>query len=155
MIHEAQGKKDLAREQYERVLKGDARAGVAANNLAWIYAEEGRLDDAVRLAEVAAEVLRDRPEPQDTLGWAYYRKGRPVHALAAFERAIERAPDNPIYHYHLGLAHLKAGNTDKGRAELRRALELKPDFSGAAEARQALAEAAAAKQPGEKAEARR
>jgi tetratricopeptide (TPR) repeat protein len=143
MILEAQGKRDEAQAQYEQVLAGSPRSGVAANNLAWMYAEGGRYDEAVRLASVAAEVLRDRPEPQDTLGWAYYRQGLAVHALPAFERAIERAPDNPVYHYHLGLAHLKAGNEERGRAALRRALDIRSDFPGADDARRALAEARA------------
>ena len=138
MIHEALGDREAARAGYERVLEANGRAGVAANNLAWMYAEDGRFDDAVRLATEAGEVMRDRPEPLDTLGWAYYRKGLPVHAMSAFERAIERAPDNPLYHYHLGLAHLKAGNEAQGQSALRRALDLNANFAGAEEARKLL-----------------
>jgi tetratricopeptide (TPR) repeat protein len=126
-------------------MEKNPRAGVAANNLAWLYAEDGRLDEAVRLAGVAGEVLRDRPEPQDTLGWAYYRKGLPVLALTAFEQALELAPDNPVYHYHLGLAHMRVGDEERGRASLRRALALKSDFAYAAEARSALAAADSAR----------
>ena len=55
MIQEARGDHDGARAQYERVLALDPHAGVAANNLAWIYAESGRLDEALKLATIAQE----------------------------------------------------------------------------------------------------
>jgi tetratricopeptide (TPR) repeat protein len=139
MIEESRANRDAARKNYERALQADARAGVAANNLAWIYADEGKLDEALKLATVAQEELRQRPEADDTLGWIYYRKALWGHAVPAFERAISRAPDNPIYHYHLGLAQLKAGNERAGRASLERALSLKADFNGADDARKLLA----------------
>src|SRR5262245_46993348 len=139
MIQEARGDRDSARQQYERVLALDPHAGVAANNLAWMYAEAGRLDDALKLATVAQDQLK-RPEAEDTLGWVYYRKGLWQHAIASFERAISKAPSNPVYQYHVGLAHLKEGNESQGRAALKRALALKSDFNGAEDARKALDE---------------
>jgi putative PEP-CTERM system TPR-repeat lipoprotein len=139
MIQEARGDRDAARQQYEHVLALDPHAGVAANNLAWMYAEAGRLDDALKLATVAQDQLK-RPEAEDTLGWVYYRKGLWQHAIASFERAIAKAPANPVYQYHLGLAHLKEGNDSQGRAALKRALALKSDFNGAEDARKALEE---------------
>jgi tetratricopeptide (TPR) repeat protein len=137
MIQEARGDREAARQQYEKVMAIDPHAGVAANNLAWMYAEAGRLDEALKLATVATEQLK-RPEAEDTLGWVYYRKGLAQHAIAAFERAVAKAPDNPVYQYHLGLAQLKDGNDTQGRAALKRALAMKSDFNGADEARKAL-----------------
>jgi tetratricopeptide (TPR) repeat protein len=139
MIQEARGNRDDARTQYERVLAMDPHAAVAANNLAWIYAEAGRLDEALKFAAVAQERLK-RPESDDTLGWVYYKKGLLQHAITFFERAATKAPRNPVYQYHLGLAHLKEGNEVEGRAALKRALAIKADFNGADEARKALAE---------------
>jgi tetratricopeptide (TPR) repeat protein len=139
MIHEARGNRDAAKQQYERALAADANAGVAANNLAWMYAEDGRLDEALKLATIAQAQLK-RPEAEDTLGWVYYRKGLVQHAISAFERAASKAPNNPTYQYHLGLAELKQGNDAQGRAALKRALAIKPDFHGADDARKALAE---------------
>jgi len=116
-----------------------ANAGVAANNLAWIYAEDGRLEEALKLATVAQAQLK-RPEAEDTLGWVYYRKGLVQHAIGAFERAANKSPNNPVYQYHLGLAQMKQGNDAQGRASLKRALALKSDFNGADDARKALDE---------------
>ena len=142
MISETRGNRDAAIADYERVLADNPRAGVAANNLAWIRAEEGRLDDAIRLAGVAVEVMKNRPEPHDTLGWAYYKQGQPGRAISSFERALTIAPENATYHYHLGLAYLKAGDVRRGRAALARALTLKPDAQITADARRVMADTA-------------
>jgi putative PEP-CTERM system TPR-repeat lipoprotein len=140
ILHEARGDRPRARQAYEAIVAGDARAGIAANNLAWIYAEEGRLDDALRLARIAQEQLTRRPEGEDTLGWVQLRRGVPADAIAAFTRAVGRAPNNPVYHYHLGLAYLKIGDKARGREELQRALTLNPEFKGAVDARQQLSQ---------------
>ena len=139
MLYEARGDRPRARQTYEAIVAADSRAGIAANNLAWIYAEEGKLDDALRLARIAQQELRRRPEGEDTLGWVYLQKGQASDAIAAFSRAIERAPNNALYHYHLGLAYLRGGDTERGRAELKRALTISPDFNGADDARRRLA----------------
>jgi tetratricopeptide (TPR) repeat protein len=141
MLHEARKDRLAARTAYEQALAADPHAGVAANNLAWIYASDGRLDEALRLATTAQASLRRRPEAEDTLGWIYLQKGLTSQAIAALERARDRAPKNPIYHYHLGLAQMKAGDPDRARTAFARALELKPDFADAADARTQLAAA--------------
>ena len=140
MLYEAGGDRPAAKKTYEAIVAGDARAGIASNNLAWIYAEEGRLDDALRLARVAQEQLKRRPEGEDTLGWIQLRKGMTADAIAAFTRAVDRAPSNPVYHYHLGLAYQKIGDGMRARGEFERALKLNPEFKGADDARKLLSQ---------------
>ena len=41
IILQVQGKVDAARERFEQVLRIDPEAAVAANNLAWMYVEQG------------------------------------------------------------------------------------------------------------------
>ena len=139
MIKQQKGDRDGARAQYEHVLQIDARAGVAANNLAWMNAEDGRLDEAVRLATVAADVLKDRAEAQDTLGWVYLRKDLPVHAVPALARAVELAPSNALYHHHLGQAYAKSGDAPRARGELQRAIALGLRDQDAEQAKEVLA----------------
>jgi Flp pilus assembly protein TadD len=69
LLEAATGNRDAARDSYKRALDADAQAWTAANNLAWIYADEGKLDDAARLASAAEQGLPQVPEPKDTLGW--------------------------------------------------------------------------------------
>jgi tetratricopeptide (TPR) repeat protein len=93
-----------ARAQYESVLARAPRAAVAANNLAWMLAEDGRYDEALRWAKVATDELRNRAEPHDTLGWIYLKMSQPVEARAAFQRALDLAPQSHVYQEHLNAA---------------------------------------------------
>jgi tetratricopeptide (TPR) repeat protein len=125
MLSHSTAEIDDAKKRYREILEMDRNAAIAANNLAWILAEEGKdLDEALRLAESAATAAPDRPEIHDTLGWIYYRKELPTLAIAPFEKSVSQAPDNPIYHYHLGLAHAKSGNIDRAREALNTTLKL-------------------------------
>ena len=81
MLHELQNNKEEAKRWYEKALVADASAPVAANNLAWLTAEQGgNLDVAMQLAQTAKARLPDSPQVDDTLGWVYYKKG--LHTLA-------------------------------------------------------------------------
>ena len=108
MILQAQGHKEDARKRYEEILAANPRAAVAANNLAWMYLEDTRLDDALRYALVAKEELRRTPEVNDTLGWIYYQRNQPKDAIAPLTEAVEARPDNALYKEHLQMARQKA-----------------------------------------------
>ena len=128
-----------ARRRYQRVLAIDARSPVAANNLAWLYAESGgNLDVAVDLALTARAALPDQPAVNDTLGWVYYKKDRAEQAIAPLRESVAKDPRNPVYQYHLGLAYAKAGEKPKAREALEQALKLDKDFDGADDARRVL-----------------
>jgi Tfp pilus assembly protein PilF len=137
----AETKRDYsdAKQRYRKALELSPTAALAANNLSWLYAQDGEnLDDALRLAQMAVDGLPKRAEVHDTLGWVQYKRELATLAIPAFEQSIELDPSNPLYHYHLGLARMKAGEADKAKLSLRRALELKPDFAEAPDARKAL-----------------
>jgi tetratricopeptide (TPR) repeat protein len=139
MLLDMQKRTSDAQKKYERALEVDPRAAVAANNLAWIYAENGgNLDLALQLAQTAKTQLPDQPEVNDTLGWIYHKKGLSSLAVMPLLQSIQKDPKNPIYHYHLGLAYAGSGEKDKARVSLQKALSLDANFTGAAEARQAL-----------------
>ena len=144
LILQAQGQLDQARERYEQAVRIDVRAAaVAANNLAWMYAESGeRLSEALRLAHAAADALPESPEVLDTLGWVYFKNNLAVMALAPLTRAVERSPKNATYQYHLGMALAKAGEPARGRTALARALELGGDSDWRDEARRVMSELA-------------
>jgi putative PEP-CTERM system TPR-repeat lipoprotein len=140
MILEAQGNRAEARKRYEQALESDPRAGVSANNLAWLYLESGEsLDMALQLAQAAVTAMPESPEVLDTLGWIYYKKNLPKLAIAPLGRAVEKQPDNPLYHYHLGLALAQAGDGSQARVSLERALRIDAKFTGADDAKKVLA----------------
>jgi tetratricopeptide (TPR) repeat protein len=139
VLLESQNKRDEARKQYEQVIALDSRAPVAANNLAWIYAETGgNLDVALQLAQAARDQLPDTPEVQDTLGWIYYKKGFQTLAIASFRASVDKDPKNATYLTHLGLAYAKNGDVSKARETLENALKTDPNAHGADEARKFL-----------------
>ena len=141
MILQTQGNAAKAKERYQEVLAVDSRAAVAANNLAWMYAESGeKLDEALKLAQTATEAMPDVPEMMDTLGWVYYKKNLPRLAIPLFSRCIEKAPQSAMYHYHLGLAYRQAGDTGRARTAFRKALEHSPDAGTEVAIRAALTE---------------
>ena len=110
MILEFQGKSAEAQRRYEQIMEIDPRAAVAANNLAWIYAENGgNLDIALQLARTAVGQLPDHAAVNDTLGWIYYRKNLATLAIGPLQTSVEREPENPVFHYHLGLAYARTG----------------------------------------------
>jgi tetratricopeptide (TPR) repeat protein len=140
LISEVQGNQTEARKRYEQVLSVDGAAPIAANNLAWMYAESGEnLDRALQLAQTAATSSPDQPEVMDTLGWVYYKKNLPDLAIRQFSRCVEKEPSNGAYHHHLALAQLQAGQTEQARQSLQRALKTSSNPTTTAEIRQALA----------------
>jgi len=138
-ILEAQNRPFEAMAWYEKALAADSRAVVAANNLAWLYAEQGGdLEQALRLARIAQQQLPEHLPVNDTLGWVLYKMDNVGQAIPLLQMCAERDPKNPIYRYHLGLAYARSGNTELARESLRAALDLRPGFPGAANARSVL-----------------
>jgi tetratricopeptide (TPR) repeat protein len=128
LILHTQGNLELAKQKYREALAKDSRAVVAANNLAWMYAESGEsLDEALQLAQTATAAMPETPELMDTLGWVYYKKNLPELAIPLFNKCVEKAPRNASYHYHLGLSYVKAGDSVRGRRALEKALGLGAD----------------------------
>ena len=140
MILQMQDKPEDARKRYEAIVtQSQQRAPIAANNLAWIYAESGQnLDTALQLAQTAKAQLPDLPQVDDTLGWIYVKKNLPDLALPSLEASAARDPKNAQYQYHLGVAYAKKGDIPKARAALERAIALQPNSADATAAQKAL-----------------
>ncbi|BCS36055.1 hypothetical protein TBR22_A52920 [Luteitalea sp. TBR-22] len=138
VLLETQGKRDAAMKTYEEAVKSDPRAAVAANNLAYIYAEQGTsLDMALQLATSAKQVLPNDSSIDDTIGWVYYKKGLPSLAVGPLKESLKKQPDQPEVLYHLGMSYAKLGDKAKAKEALARALTLNPKVGGD-EARRAL-----------------
>ncbi len=140
MILQQQGKQAEAQKKYEQILQMDNHAAVAANNLAWMYAESGtNLDQALQLAQTAKAALPEQPEVNDTLGFVYLKKDLAQLAVPPLRVSVQKDPQNPIYHYRLGLAYFKTGDKASAKQELETALKLNASFPGADDAKATLA----------------
>jgi Flp pilus assembly protein TadD len=132
------GDRPGAQTAYERALHLDSNDGVAANNLAWIYAAQDRTGEALTLAQTAHKALAGRPAALDTLGRMYYLQNSAAAGIPFLTRAADAEPRNAVYRYHLGAALLKTNQRDRGRRELQRALALSAAFDGADDAKRLL-----------------
>jgi tetratricopeptide (TPR) repeat protein len=139
MIYQIQNKVPDAQKAFERVLTLDPRAGVAANNLAWIYAENGgSLDVALQLAQTAKAAMPDQPDVNDTLGWVYFKKDMVPFAIAALQRSLELDPKNVAASYHLALAYEKSGDRAGARRMMEQYLKLDPSSERSTEVKRRL-----------------
>ena len=140
MIYLAQGNNQLGRERFEQVLEIDPRAGMAANNLAWMLADSGEnLDRALELAQTATAAMPESAAVRDTLGWVYYKRDLTELAISTMTESVRLDPRNASYQYRLALAYLQANDTVRAKQFLEGALELDPTFPGADDARAKLA----------------
>lgn len=139
--HERAKRPEESIRQYEKLLAKDPGVDVAANNLAMLLVtyrtDAASLDRAKAMTEQFADATN--PSFIDTFGWVRYKRGEIDPALTALARAAEKAPDSSVIRFHLGMAQLKAGQFERARESLVLALEGNRKFSGADEARAALA----------------
>ncbi|MBI5084202.1 MAG: tetratricopeptide repeat protein [Acidobacteria bacterium] len=127
---------------YENVIRAEPENPIALNNLAFMYAEEGRdLDQALTYAQKAKQRVPSSDDISDTLGWVYYKKALSDNAISIFKDLATRQPKNPTYHYHLGAALLQKGNKPAARQSLQTALGLKPAKDEESKIRELLAKA--------------
>ena len=82
---------------FTQAIAVDENSADAHNNLAWLYASQGKqLKRAVELAERAV-ALDANAVRLDTLAYAYYRYGAYPEAKQAISRAIRLEPNNTAY----------------------------------------------------------
>jgi len=87
----------------EKALKSDPTSPYLANNLALIYLEfqPGKIDKAMRFAQIAYGNLPNNPAIADTLGWIYYKKNMFARASWLLKQAKSLDPGNQIINSHL------------------------------------------------------
>ncbi|HXF44694.1 MAG TPA: tetratricopeptide repeat protein, partial [Burkholderiaceae bacterium] len=124
---------------YKKAIELDSSSAVAKNNLAWIYAEhDSNIDEALRLAQEARELMPKAAPIADTLGWIYVKKDLASTALPLLQECALKEPKNAVCRYHLGAAYFKLGRTQEAKRELETALRLQDTFPGSADAKALL-----------------
>lgn len=119
MLHDARGNKVQAEQDYRRALEITPETAIAANNLAWLLAEnQGNLEEALQLALTTANKNQTVAGYYDTLGYVYYKKGLYTPAIEQFKKAVALDESqaqrtgkgiNPGYRSRLGMAMNSAG----------------------------------------------
>lgn len=127
-----------AERYYRRWLELEPESEPAQNNLAYLRAEKGSLDEALALAQKVSKKTGQLAPTADTLGWVYLKKKMTPSALEFFGSLVRRYPDVATFRYHLGLTLFEAGNRSAARSELETALKKHPSPSEEKQIREAL-----------------
>jgi tetratricopeptide (TPR) repeat protein len=146
ILEDGRGNTAAAEEAYRRALEISPETPIAANNLAWIIADnQGNLDEALQLANAAVSKNQSVAGFYDTLGWIYLQKGLASPAVEQLKKAValEEAnaqktgiAPNPGYRVRLGMALAKAGDKAQARREVETSLR-SIDFLSQREVREA------------------
>jgi tetratricopeptide (TPR) repeat protein len=124
VMHKMKGDYPAAEGYYRKALEIDPNFVQAANNLAYLLAEQGRqLEEAVALALRARELKPDDPYVLDTLGWVYYRQGKYGDAARELLLSAEQLPESADVNYHLGMVYYRQGDAVQSRQYLAKALK--------------------------------
>lgn len=122
-----------AEEHYLKALKLADVAPEIRNNLASLYLDQGRWDDAIRNFDMAArDLLFDRPEVAFAgKGFAHFQKGEYAASLEAFREAQEADPNYPPIYLYSGNANFALNRIDKAVIAYNKAIALAPNYAEA------------------------
>jgi tetratricopeptide (TPR) repeat protein len=133
ILEDARGNTAEAEKNYRQALQIAPDAAIAANNLAWLIAEnQGNLDEALQLATGAVNKNQTVAGYYDTLGWVYLKKGLYAPAVQQLRKAVALDESNtqktgtaptPGYRVRLGIALEKAGDRSSARSQAEKLLQ--------------------------------
>ena len=109
-----------AERSYRRALELSPNSPIAANNLAWLIAEnQGNLDEALQLASASVNRNPEVAGFYDTLGYVYLKKGLYLPAVEQLRKAVvmdEKSGNKAASGYRVRLAMALASAGDKAGA---------------------------------------
>ena len=115
--------RDQALRALRRALEVNATFAAAREELARLYEDMGRHQDAIDQLEALAALEPARPERLVNVGLAYARIGRRNTAVLTLGRAAERHPDATIVYTALGRIWLTSAEAQKDPVALGKAIE--------------------------------
>jgi tetratricopeptide (TPR) repeat protein len=115
--------RDQALRALLRALDVNATFAAAREELARLYEDMGRPQDAIDQLEALAALEPTRPERLVNVGLAYARIGRRDTAILTLGRAAERHPDATVVYTALGRIWLTSAETQKDLVALGKAIE--------------------------------
>jgi len=119
-----------AEAHYLRALELDDNNPQVQNNLAALYLDMERWNDAIRYFEMAASnLLFKNPEvAMSGVGYAYFKQGEYPEAIKAYRTALAYGVPYPRAQFGLGEAYYALGQTTEAIEAFKQALEIAPDF---------------------------
>jgi Tfp pilus assembly protein PilF len=112
-------------------LQVSPRSMIAHNNLGNVFAQRGRVDEAMVQYQEALAINPAYAVTHYNLGVAFMQKGRVDEAIAQYRKSLEINPYNAKVHCNLGAALFQQRRIDEAIDQFQQALRLKPDYGDA------------------------
>ncbi|MDZ7903768.1 MAG: tetratricopeptide repeat protein [Rheinheimera sp.] len=109
-----------ASNTFSTLIDEDPENFMALNNLAYLFTEQGKPDDALKYAEKALKLEPNHPDALDTKGRALLLKGQITEALPYFEQSLKIRPEHPDVSLNYAEALIANNQKDKAMAILSR-----------------------------------
>ena len=139
-VLQALGRRDLARQEYQRAIELDQQAAYAFNNLCYSWTLEGEAARAIAACEQALAIAPNLAAARNNLGLAHAVAGHTAEA----QRAFASSGDKAAALYNTGIVHLARREYKSAVEAFQAAHAARPGLTSAvARARQARAAAAA------------
>lgn len=129
ILNERLTRPDRAEFYYNDLIQHHPDLFIGYNQLAWLYARQGKnLDKANALAHQADKLQPGNASILDTMGWIYYKIKDYHTALAKLNQAKQVSPESPSILYHLGAVHHAMNQRESAKEYLEKALDLSKYF---------------------------
>jgi type IV pilus assembly protein PilF len=133
LLHLSFRRLDEAIDHYRQAIRIRPTFSEAKTNLANVYLDQARYDDAITLYEQALnDMLYPTPYiAQANLGWALYKKGETSRAIEQIRAAVTTNPKFCLGYRNLGLIFDERGDTQEACRQLTHYRESCPEVADA------------------------
>lgn len=128
---EGEKKTDLALEHFARVKPGDRFYSDAAVHIAFLYQEQGRVEEGIDFLTQVIRQLPDNAEFRLFLGTFYEESKAYEQAVAALKAGLKVDPDNTKIHFRLGVVYDKWERKDQSIQSMKEVIRLDPKHANA------------------------
>ncbi len=108
-----------------------SKSGEITKNIALIYIQQGREDDAVSALKAAKEANPDDASLLQTEADMYYKMGKKDKYKELMEAIVAKDPTNATLYYNLGVTAFEMGDNDGAVSYYEKALEVDPKMTEA------------------------
>ena len=127
-LHSGRGNDDLALQEFQEALKLNRFDSNAMMGMAAAYEKMGRIADAEKTYQTAANLRPEYWDGYNSLGVFYLRQRRYAEAVAQFTKVIELTPDNAAGYSNRGAAYSNMKEFGKAEADLKESIALGPSY---------------------------